>query len=101
MAELSQLEYQQYEGELIQILDEVKTLLPKDAIDHVEFYIQHGELEMAYESLCLSLIELKRVFPSETRLALRSLGLSLELDKESVYMPEFWLYAEENLFASK
>lgn len=73
--------------------------LAGDSVEHVCHYIEHGELEMAYESLVLSC--LKEGVACEIPVAneLRSIGIELNMEVESVFEPEFWRIAQE-LFSS-
>jgi hypothetical protein len=66
-------------------------LLPHDEIETVEYYLSNAEIEMAFESLGLSLIQHKVLLECETSQALHALGLRLSLDKESVFDDKFWI----------
>lgn len=64
--------------------------LSESSADHVRYYVERGEYEMAYESLVLAAIEENVLCPLETARALLELGKSLHLDTESVFDPNFW-----------
>jgi hypothetical protein len=63
----------------------------------VDEWLGHGEIEMAFESLCLSLRAENVAVPERARDELLLLGPGLGLDKESVFEPEFWAKTVEFL----
>ena len=56
----------------------------------VAHYLEHGEFEMAYESLMLSVLDERVPLDLATKTALRDIGLALGLDAESVFRADFW-----------
>ncbi|WP_431050328.1 hypothetical protein [Roseateles sp. L2-2] len=68
--------------------------LSADGRTHVDHYIDVGELEMAFESFVLTLME-ERISPeAEDRVEMRAIGVALKLDKETVFRPDFWEAAQ-------
>lgn len=72
-------------------------LLTDEAVQNVEHYLEVAELEMAYESFVLSVIEEKIPLSESARMDLLGLGLALGLDKEAVFRADFWQIAQ-NMF---
>lgn len=71
------------------------TRLRAEATDHVAHNLLHGEFEIAYESLVLACIEAKVPCSSSLTKTIESLGISLQLDRSSVFDADFWQHAQE------
>ena len=77
-----------------------------ESLAHANFYLDHGEVEIAYEGLVLSCIEYRTRCGWERAAELYELGLDLGLDQESVHVDDFWERAqkyfaeEEGFFAA-
>lgn len=84
-------EYVDCESILQNEIRQLRILLPCDDIDTVEYYLSNAEIEMALESLGLSLMQNQVLLQDKTSQTLRELGLRLSLDKESVFDDKFWL----------
>jgi hypothetical protein len=65
-------------------------LLSFEAAKDIEHYVQHSELEMAYESLGMSLKAENVEVPRAVKEILYPLGPLLEVDKEGVLNANFW-----------
>jgi hypothetical protein len=67
-----------------------KTFLSPEAISDVTHYLDHGEIEVAYESLGLSLKAENVDVPRAAKELLYPLGRKLGVDKEAVLSSTFW-----------
>lgn len=65
--------------------------------DCVRHYLDHGEYELAYESLILSLIDGGVVVTVEDSLLLFEMGRSLGVDLEPLHGNDFWALATDYL----
>jgi hypothetical protein len=74
---------------LHEILSQISALSP-GGVDHVEHYLGVAEIEMAYESLVLSLMGEQVVLDRRLANELLLLGVALGLDQESVFQGDFW-----------
>jgi hypothetical protein len=83
-------DYQRLESEFVDVLTTFEPKLSPDSRSNIRPYVDHGELEMAFELLGLDLIEGKIPTSDATRTSLWNLGMPLGLDKESVYDVDFW-----------
>ena len=64
--------------------------LPKVEVQSIEHYVNHAELEMAFELLGLAMMKHNASFSDEESYnQMLTLGTDLGLDQESVYDPEF------------
>ncbi len=66
-----------------------------EAVEHVNHYIEHGELEMAYESLVLSCIKEGVGCDKHVSKELHSIGIDLSMETEAVFEANFWQLARE------
>ena len=73
------------------ILDLCQSYLTQDTIDAVMHYVNHDEYEMAAEGLFIDIMKLDIVPPNLSKSMCFNLVTSLELDKEVVFEPDFWL----------
>lgn len=69
--------------------------LTSEAIEHVRHYIDHGELELAYESLVLSCIRELPAREMHISEELQTIGSDLNMEHESVFEADFWKIAQE------
>ena len=67
-----------------------RSLLSSDAVKDVEHYLEHGELELAYESFGLSLKAEGVEVPKSAKELLLPMGPVLGVDKEGVLNANFW-----------
>ena len=67
--------------------------LDKETIEAVQHYIDHDELEMAFEGLFIELMKTKKTVNIDTSTG-KETALFLKLDKETVYDPDFWIKFE-------
>ena len=82
--------YKEAEAMLKHLLTALGPDLTDDAKANAYHYLNHSELEMSYEILCLGLIEQKKLISLPLQGLLYDLGIALRLDKESVYDEHFW-----------
>ncbi len=71
------------------ILEETENLLSAEAIGFVQDYLFHDEYEIAFEGLCLELIEQDLLTTSNIGECLE-LAQELRLNEESVLKDDFW-----------
>lgn len=90
MANLSKEDYQVHEERVFQLLAIVRNLISTEGLKGIEHYLNHAEIEMAYELLCLEIIRAEIDLSESVKTDLKDLALGLELDKENVYEPNFW-----------
>ena len=90
MSILSRAEYEKLEKEFQYAFDICKPLLSQEAVADVEFYIDHGEIEIAYESLGLSIKAEGVLVPNAARAILFPIGLTLNLKTDAVLRADFW-----------
>lgn len=77
----------------------LKPKIAKGAAEHISHYIEHGEPEMAYESLILSCISEGIGCDKQVSNELRSIGTDLSMETEAVFEANFWQFAQK-YFAS-
>jgi hypothetical protein len=70
------------------LLQQYASLLTSDAIANVQHYVDHDEYEMAFEGLCLELLD--RDFEGVDWDKCRDIARALDLDQESFFDPSFW-----------
>ena len=87
-------EYVLLENRLKEAVALCEDLLSDEEAAHLQYYMRHDEIEMAYEGFCLSIFNNSSQIPKEAKLILLPLGIDLGLDKESIYDPEFWHKAQ-------
>jgi len=86
--------YVELESRFLAVFLSLKPSFSTDAVATVEHYISVAELEMACESLVLSLVEESIVISADLWQELLSLCRALGLDKESVFKPDFFEFAQ-------
>ena len=69
--------------------------MTRSAAEHVSHYIEHGEPEMAYESLILSCISEGIRCNKQISNELYSIGTGLNMEIEAVFAANFWQLAQE------
>lgn len=84
------IEYLELKQEFMVIFNDYKNRLDIDSVGHVQHYVNVAELELAYESFILSLREASIDLLSQDAIALVKMGISLELNKDSVFQFDFW-----------
>ena len=89
-------EYQELENETALLLHTFRLYLEDADIQHVEHYLKHAEIEMAFESLGLSLMA-RHVQVKEHEQRLTRIGALLGLDRESVFDDHFWRHFTQYL----
>lgn len=95
---LTPQEYHRLEEELVKFLEAVRLAIPRDEVQNVNHYVRHAEIEMAFESLGLSIIKhrIKLMEPFGGK-RLITLGSKLRLNEESVFDPDFWQHLTDYL----
>ncbi|MDQ2697156.1 MAG: hypothetical protein M3Z21_17600 [Pseudomonadota bacterium] len=64
--------------------------ISKEGGDLAQHYLEHDELELAFEALFLDLIEAHHIPPSLNINKWRNIGIHLHLHEESVLEGDFW-----------
>ena len=95
MNELTAENYNELAARLKACLGLFTSTLAGDSVEHVCHYIEHGELEMAYESLVLSCIKEGIACEKPVANELRSIGIELNMETEAVFEADFWRIAQE------
>jgi hypothetical protein len=75
-------------------LDRLVPRLTRESVHHVAHYIEHGEFEMAYESLVLSCIDETVTCGQDLADELHQLGREFDMENESVFAFDFWARAQ-------
>ncbi len=90
MNQLDPHHFHRLRAEFTRAFDMCRTQLSADAIRDVEHWLQHDELELAFESLGLSLRGESVIVSKEVKSILFPIGVLLGLDRESVLSATFW-----------
>jgi hypothetical protein len=90
MSELTPQQYAQSHAAFTRALAMCRARLSIEAIRDVEHWLQHDELENAFESLGLSIMRERVFLSTDAKVVLYPLGRLLGLDRESVLSPTFW-----------
>jgi len=81
-------DWSEIQNQIGAVLDKYADFLDVETVDAVRHYIDHDEYEMAFEGLCLDLLD-QKVKDVDWPLCI-ALARRLGLDKESVFDPGFW-----------
>lgn len=95
MASLSKSEYRELDAELRAIFHSYGPLIEKSYLQEILHFLDHAELEMAFELFCLFLITNSISLEATPRAGLLRVGRQLGLNVESVYDPDFWTRLED------
>ena len=87
---MEKAEYFRNENEFNQLYEEYAFQMPLDTKEHVLHFVNHSELEMAFEGFCIDLMTVHVKLSLDNARKFYRIGLSLGLDKESIYDPDFW-----------
>lgn len=87
-------DYESFEGCLRCILGRYGGKLSVDACQNIEHYMGVVEIEMACESLTLSLVHEEIPITPESKDELLQLCTALGLAKESIFRADFWRLAQ-------
>jgi hypothetical protein len=83
-------EWEIIEKKALDILELCQGCLSHDTIKFVKEYLGHAEYEMAIEGLFIDIMQLPTVPDAlESKMCI-DLAKSVGLDKEVVYLPDFW-----------
>jgi len=82
--------YTEREAVLERLLHNLAPALPEDAFDGVAHYLQHAELEMAFELFCLELITHRTKIERKEASAIHELAVALHLDTDAIFDADFW-----------
>lgn len=74
---------------IVGVLSELEKDFDQETVDYVSHYVNHAEYEMAFEILFTEIMRLKYKPNVDWRMA-KEVGLSLNLNKETVYDNYFW-----------
>jgi hypothetical protein len=80
---------QEIEDFILNTLQTVRAEFNDESINGVEHYVVHAEYEMAFEILFIEIMKLHK-YPLIDFQRSWEAGLSLKLNKESVFDPFFW-----------
>ena len=83
-------EYRGHEQDLREVLGICNPFLSQEAVADVEHRLDHAEIEMAFESLCLSIRGEGVIIPEGVKAVLLHLGPALGVDKASALEENFW-----------
>jgi len=87
-----QIDFEWIDKSIMSLLNFYSEKLGVETYETVKNYVEHDEYEMAYEGLFLDLISIK-FSPHEIDLPrYLDIGISLKLNKESCFHPDFWSY---------
>jgi hypothetical protein len=75
---------------LTSMIENINGIVNKSDLEFVTHYIDHGEYEMAFEALCLLLIERKKYPLGFNFKKTKEIAIFLKLNIETVYDDEFW-----------
>lgn len=81
--------YNQLEAQFRPLFERYTGHLDEETRAYVKHYVDHSELEMAYELFGLGLMSKIATPPHEAK-ELLEMGCALGLDKETVYEDDFW-----------
>lgn len=87
-------DYESFEGRLRGILGRYGEKLSAEACQNIEHYMGVAEIEMACESLTLSLLNEEIPIAPESKDELLQLCTALGLAKESIFRANFWQLAQ-------
>jgi hypothetical protein len=90
---MDKTEYQTLAARFRSVFERHAGQLSKEGRENVEHFIEATELEMACESLVLSMLEERVQLSEDAKKELLDLALGLKLDKESVFRADFWQIA--------
>lgn len=78
------------ETKLLDLINDCKEYLDREAMDEVMHFYKHGEYEMALEGFLIEMINLKK-YPKSYRIRdVINLCHHYKIDKESVFDCEIW-----------
>lgn len=88
--EEKKVDYNEVYESIVSLLEAYSDILDTDTYSAVTHYLEHGEYEMAYEGLFIDLIDAKFEIQKIDIKYYLTLGVKLNLDKESVFKGDFW-----------
>jgi hypothetical protein len=90
-------DYPRFEKEFRRVFDTYSSALALESVENVRHYLNVAELEMAYETFVLSLVEEQVQLSDTDRLTLSKLGPPLGVDADPVFKADFWDVAKRFL----
>jgi hypothetical protein len=82
--------YANYKNRVFKLLNIIEDQISPDVLNGVSHYLNHAEIEMAFELLCLEVIDKNISLNQETKNELLDLAKNFKLDIHSTYEPNFW-----------
>jgi hypothetical protein len=89
--------YAALEDRFSPVFESLKSHLSNEATANIVQYMAAAELEMACESFVLSLAEESVVISEDAWQELMRICKALDLDKASVFKPDFWEFANASV----
>lgn len=83
-------EYLLYQERIIEFLNLIRERISPNTLTGIEHYLDHAEIEMAFELFCLEIISKNISFPQNKKRQLLDLAERLGLKSNSVYEPDLW-----------
>lgn len=77
------------DGEIRKLLGDLEMQLRKEDSEEVFHYLNYDEYEIAFELLFLCMMELPNI-PNFDYCRFKEIGLTLKLNEETKYDPDFW-----------
>lgn len=91
---MDNISYHNIESRFRSVYSHYVSILSPDGVQNVEHYLDASELEMAYESFLLSMIEEKLDLAKQDKPELFDIGKLLGVDKDSVFRADFWQHVK-------
>lgn len=83
-------QYRRLGARFARVLDLTQSEVDSESLECVHHYVDHAEIEMAFEILCLGLIKSSVRLPPDLAREIESLARELGLDSASVFDAELW-----------
>lgn len=90
-------DYTRIEKEFRRVFEACAPALALDSVENVRHYLDVAELEMAYESFVLSVLDEQVELSDANRMTLLELGPLLGVDTDPVFRGDFWDVAKRFL----
>ena len=82
--------YFSYEEKVVKLLNLIEDKISPELLRGIRHYLNQAEIEMAFELLCLEVIDKNINLNQDTRNELLNLAKNFGLDNHSVYEANFW-----------
>jgi hypothetical protein len=87
--------YESVKSRVIILVKYLDQYLDKESIDYANYYISHDEIEIAFESLCLSFVDTGYDIEKFIYDELIDISVILKIDKEAVLNDNTWDYIQK------